>query len=139
MATGLCNGRWTIRWFSPFSVVVLCSFPALAQQQDNEAESKPTVTQQWQMELQAYQDWQAAMEQKKRELAFAELQLNWLKKQVEIAHQQRLLQPTVTREKREPSNCIRVANHDWHLQSDATHWYWGALIDVKHDSQRRCF
>ncbi|OIM99766.1 hypothetical protein BFR57_04175 [Idiomarina sp. MD25a] len=111
----------------------------LAQQHDIEAESKPNVTQQWQAELQAYQDWQAAMEHKKRELALAELQLNWLKKQVEIAHQQRLLQPTVRKKGVEPSNCIRVANHDWQLQRDATHWYWGSLIDAEHDSQRRCF
>ena len=49
------------------------------------------LSEQLKTELKAYQAWQVAMEQKKRDLAFAELQLNWLKKQVEIAQQQKLL------------------------------------------------
>lgn len=138
MATGLCSGRWTIRWLNHISVMLVLSSPVVAHQHDTstlDEHADPA----WQKELQAYQNWQVAMEQKKRDLAFAELQLNWLKKQVEIAHQRHLLKPSVTAVQREPINCIRVADGDWQLEGDDLHWSWGNRTTVAERSQPGCF
>ncbi|PYE35281.1 hypothetical protein DFP83_101156 [Idiomarina fontislapidosi] len=118
-------------------MVILIS-PVAAQQQHNQNDDLAD-SQAWHPELQAYQRWQSAMEQKKRDLAFAELQLNWLKKQVEIAHQQRLLKPSAVAVAREPVNCIRIADDDWRLTGDVKHWSWGTRVATQVKQQTGCF
>ncbi|WP_272977933.1 hypothetical protein [Idiomarina baltica] len=124
MAIGLCNGRWTPKWLSLFSFCLPLSMPLTAQQVVSKTTDPLALSEQLKTELKAYQAWQVAMEQKKRDLAFAELQLNWLKKQVEIAQQQKLLRPTSVAAPRPPKNCIRIAQSEWRLRDADGEWFW---------------